>query len=69
MKPEKLVMIGIGVLVLFFILRNLHTTTVSYTTTPSTTAVIYKKPVQVPSSSSVYYVNPHYNAYKAQFYN
>lgn len=72
MNQDKIIIIVFAILILFFILRNMRMNMMyKPVAVPVSTTVIYKKPpVTTASSGTVYYVNPpHYNAYKAQFYN
>jgi hypothetical protein len=66
MDNKNIVIIVVGILLIFFILRNVNTVPI-YTPEVTTTTVVYRKPI----ASGVNYVNspPYYNAYKAQYYN
>jgi len=59
MDTNKILLIVGLILFLFFIMSNVRVET--STQTPTTT-VVYRKPLVVD-------VAPHYNAYKAQYYN
>ena len=65
MDTNKILLILGLILLLFFIMRNVHNVmkvdTSSTPTTTKTTTVIYKRPTVA--------VGPHYNPYKAQYYN
>jgi hypothetical protein len=60
METSKLLMIGGLILFLFLFLRIVRID-IKDTPITSTTKVVYRRPVSAP--------NPHYNAYKAQYYN
>ena len=61
MKTNKILIIAVLILVLFFIIKKLK---VEITPTATTTAVVYRR-----NATHVVRPNPHYNAYKAQYYN
>ena len=65
-----MLMIAGGVFVLFVLLRHvrINTTTTYPTTTTTSKTVVYRNP---PPPPPYYYNpgNPHYNSYKAQYYN
>ena len=61
MDTNKILLIVGLILFLFFIMRNVRVETSTQTPT-TTTSVVYRKPLVVD-------VAPHYNAYKAQYYN
>lgn len=61
MDTNKILLILGLILLLFFIMRNVKVDTSTPTTTKTTT-VVYRRPTAVA-------VTPHYNAYKAQYYN
>lgn len=63
MDTNKILLIVGLVLLLFFIMRNVNMNISTPTTTKTTsTTVLYRPPSNV-------VVVPHYNSYKAQFYN
>lgn len=62
METNKILMIGGLILFLFLVMRIVKIDIKGTPTTTSTTKVVYRRrPVSAP--------NPHYNAYKAQYYN
>jgi hypothetical protein len=68
MDKKKIIMIGVGVLFLILIIRNITFVAVKPETTTKTATVVYRNPPNV----NTYYVNtnpPRYNSYKAQYYN
>lgn len=64
MDTDQILLIMGLVLLLFFIIRHFHYTSV-YTLTPVTTNVVYR----TPQVNSIFLTPGHYNAYKSQFYN
>jgi hypothetical protein len=65
MDTNKIVLIFGLILLLFFIMHNFKGGSSSTpTTTTTTSTVVYRKPV-----TPVAGPNPHYNSYKAQYYN
>ena len=61
---SKNILLVLGLIIILFIIMH-NTRYIVTTSTPSTTkstTVIYKRPYPV-------VVNPHYNSYKAQYYN
>ena len=69
METKNILLIGGLILILFLFLRNVNggVSTPVYTPMPTSTTVIYRKPAT--TTSTVYVNPPHYNAYKAQYYN
>jgi len=68
MNKNNLIMIGIIVLFLILIIRNITFVTVKPETTTKTSTVVYRNP----PNANTYYINtnpPHYNSYKSQYYN
>ena len=69
MEKKVLIMIGLGLLFVFLIVRNVS---VVYTTPQTTTSTSRSATVVYRNSPDRYYVNnvpSHYNSYKAQYYN
>ena len=64
MDTNKIVLIFGLILLLFFIMHNFKGGSSSTPTTTTTSTVVYRKPV-----TPVAGPNPHYNSYKAQYYN
>jgi hypothetical protein len=64
MDTNKIVLIFGLILLLFFIMHNVKGGSSSTPTTTTTSTVVYRKPV-----TPVAGPNPHYNSYKAQYYN
>ena len=66
METKKILIIGGLILFLFLIIRRKpsNTNTATNTNTNTNTTVVYRRPV-TPAVGP----NPHYNAYKAQYYN
>jgi len=62
MDTNKILLILGVILLLFFIMRNVKFDSSSTATATKTSTVIYKKPYNTR-------VAPHYNSYKAQYYN
>lgn len=60
MDTNKIVLIFGLILLLFFVMHNARGSSTP-TTTATKTTVVYRKPVTV--------ATPHYNSYKAQYYN
>jgi len=63
MKTNKILIIAVLILVLFFVIKKLKVE-ITPTTTTTTTNVVYRR-----NATPVARPNPHYNAYKAQYYN
>jgi hypothetical protein len=63
METNKIVLIFGLILILFFIMHNVRIGS-SSTPTTTTSSVVYRRPV-----TPVAGPNPHYNSYKAQYYN
>lgn len=61
MDTNKIVLIFGLILLLFFVMHNARGYSTPPTTTATKTTVVYRKPVTV--------ATPHYNSYKAQYYN
>jgi len=64
MDTNKIVLIFGLLLLLFFVMHNVRGGSSSTPTTTTTSTVVYRKPV-----TPVAGPNPHYNSYKAQYYN
>lgn len=64
METKKILIIGGLILFLFLIIRRKPSNTNTATNTNTNTTVVYRRPV-TPAVGP----NPHYNAYKAQYYN
>jgi hypothetical protein len=62
-----MIMIGVSILFVILIIRNITFVNTTPVQTTETTTVIYKKP----GNQTTYYATqpPHYNSYKAQYYN